>query len=357
MDNSKLLCNKGKKYDTYYYRITLDNGKRQKINLGHHLPTALAKIAEIEKTGNIKPKIMTLKYIWDEYCKSPKGLIQHPISTQKDYGFAWKKINSILGDLYLEDIQLYHLNQYVEKRTARVRANREIALISILFNFAKKYRGYVGVNHCSKVDKNVEKGRGKYVTKSEYEIIYDYADKTLKNAMDLLLFTGQRVSDVLKIKVNDIKRNVDLTQHTMFNGIPTSKVLGVETADLLFIKPSKTERFNCKIELIIEGELDLIINRIMAQRQEDKVTSPYLLYNHLGKQLSRYTLSDKFNRYRAKAGFKPFEIQLRDLRRKNASNSTLEEAKARLGHSNSKTTENYRNNVMSVTVRPIERVY
>jgi integrase len=354
----KMLVNYGKKQDTFYYRTIVD-GKRTKINLGHHYPTALKKVSEIESTGIANPKIFTLEYIWDEYSKSDKGLLPRPINTQKDYNYSWNKVGKVLGHLKLEDIKTYHLNQYLENRTAKVRANRELALLSILFNWAKKYRGYTGEIPFGKdkdIDYNDEKGRDKYITKWEYEKIYNEADDTLKNAMDLLLFTGQRVGDVLNFRFSDIKRNVDLS-NTLMNGIPASHILGIEVADTLYVKPSKTERTNKKIELIVEGELKNVIDRITKQNKQHKIKSLYLLYNENGQKLSRYTLSDKFDRARKKAGFKPFDMQLRDLRRKNASNSSLDDANQRLGHSTTDMTRRYQNNVMSTVVRPILKLY
>lgn len=355
----KMLVNRGKKQDTYYYRIIV-NGKRTKINLGHHLPTALQKIAEIEHTGIANPKIFTLQKVWDEYSESPKGLLARPPGTQEDYGRAWTKIGGSLGHMKLEDIKVYHLNQYMERRTAKVRANREIALISILINFAKKYRGYTGENPCNRdkgVERNPEKGRKKYITKWEYEQLYTIADDLMKNAMDLLLFTGQRVGDVVRFKFSDIKHDVDLRE-TFMNGVPASEILGIDIADTLYVEPEKVkERTNKKIELIIEGELKNVIDRITKQNKQRKIPSLYLLCDEKGAKLQRSSLSNRFDTVRKKAGFNAYDMQLRDLRRKNAVYSTSEDAKDRLGHASTTMTDDYRNNVMSVLVRPIPKLY
>jgi integrase len=353
-----MLVNRGKKQDTYYYRTMVD-GKRKKINLGHHLPTALKKASEIENTGNIKPKVLTLQFIWEEYSRSDKGLLQRPMNTQKEYLSTWNKVGAVLGSKNLEDIKTCHLNQYLERRSAKVRANREIAMVSILYNWARKFRGYTGENPCGKdrdIDFNPEPGRHKYITKWEYERVYAVADDVLRNALDLMLFTGQRVSDILDMKFSDIKRDVDLNE-TLMNGIPAAQILGIDKADTIHVTPSKTKRFNKSIDLIIEGELSIIIERIRKQNRENKINSMYLIWNKKGQRMSRYTLEDKFDRARTLAGFKPFDLQMRDLRKKNASNSTLADANLRLGHSTTTMTEYYRDNVMSVTVRPLAKLY
>lgn len=354
----KMLVHRGKKQDTFYYR-TIVNGKRKKINLGHHYPTALKKISEIEFTGIANPKIFTLQYIWGEYSTSEKGLLQRPPGTQEDYARAWNKVGALLGQLKLEDIKTYHLNQYLERRTAKVRANRELALVSILINWAIKYRGYTGDNPCSKnrIEYNPEKGRSKYITKHEYEELYAIADDLIKNAMDLLLFTGQRPQDVVEFKFSDIKKDVDLRQVFM-NGVPASEILGMDFADTIHVEPQKIKnRTNKKIDLVIEGELKNIIDRITKQNRMRRIPSLYLLCDEKGMKLERSSLSNRFHTVRKKAGYQPYELQLRDLRRKNSVFSTSEDAKERLGHSSTSMTEHYRNNVMSVLVRPIPKLY
>lgn len=353
-----MIVNRGKKQDTFYYRIYV-NGKRTKLNLGHHYPTALKKITEIENTGIANPKIFNLEFIWDEYSHSEKGLLQRPPRTQEDYTRAWNKIGPLMGKLKLEDIKAYHLNQYLERRTAKVRANREIALISLLINWSIKYRGYTGKNPVSKnkIEFNKEKGRSKYITKMEYEQLYTVADDLMKNAMDLLLFTGQRGGDVVRFKFSDIHRNVDLRE-VFLNGVPASEILGINFADTLYVEPEKVKnRTNKKINLVIEGELKNTIDRIVKQNKSRRIPSLYLLCDENSEPLRRSSLSNRFHTIRKKAGFDPYELQLRDLRRKNSVFSTSEDAKERLGHSSTSMTDRYRDNVMSVLVRPIPKLF
>jgi len=346
-----LLVYKGKTKTTYYAQMYV-NGVRKKINLGHDLPAALLQLRALEET-NGRPQVKTLRSIWEHYTKSDKGLLARPISTQKDYALCWRMIEGVMGDLKLESINPSHIKQYLGHRSAPVRANREKALISILFNHARNYCNYDGQNPTLGIKSNPETGRTKYVEKWEYEQIYTCADTTLKNVMDLLLYTGQRVSDVLDFKVSDIRKNVDLTRIRMSNGIPTSDITGKDFADCLELCTNKTAK---KISIVIEGELETTINRIMEQRKKQVINSMYLICNHHGQRLSRHALTDKFKRARAKAGFKPYEIQLRDLRSKNASDDTLEAANTRLAHTTTTMTERYRNKVRSVTVRPLDKL-
>jgi integrase len=343
----------GKTKTTYYTRINVD-GKRKRINLGHDLAEALHRLDEVEHHGNVVPK--TLEQIWQHYSTFDKGLLAKAPRTQKSYLICWNTIRRILEHTDMESIKPVHIKQYVGARSAPGAANREKALISILFNHARNYCGYEGSNPCLGIKGNPERGRSKNVEKWEYEEIYECADQTLKDVMDLLLFTGQRVSDVLNFKLSDIKKNVDLSRIRMYDGRLTSDAVGKQFADCLYIKPSKTEKYNKTIDIVIEGELKNIIDRIKNQHNDNKINSIYLLSDASGQKLSYWTINNKFKTARTLAGYKSFDIQLRDLRHKNASSSTLEEASQRLGHSSMAMTEKYRNNVMTVTVRPIKKL-
>lgn len=352
MENiDNLVVYKGKYKTTYYYRIVVD-GKRKKINLGHNLPNALQKIREIESTGSVVPK--TLREIWNLYKRDQDdGLLRRALRTQQDYVTCWNMIEGLLGDVNLDSIRPSQIKQYIKRRTGKTRANREKALISILFNYAREYCDYDGSNPCRDLKGNKETGREKYVEKWEFEEIYVNADSTLKDVLDLLLYTGQRVGDVLDYKITDLKKNVDLTKVLMYNRIPASEASGKDKADMLKVKTNKTGK---KIDIIIAGELERIINRILEKRKKSKVNSIYLIANEKGQKLSKHTLQGKFRKARELAGFKPFEIQMRDLRSKNACDSDAETANVRLAHTTQSMTDKYRDKVRSAMVMPLDKI-
>jgi len=347
----KMIVNRGKKKDTYYLRSTDSEGKRKKIPLGHDYPEALRKYSEIMSTGTVVAK--TLCDIWESYKRSENGLLMREVSTQKDYERSWSKVAQAYGNYPLETIQTYHVRQYLDHRKGKVRANREIALMSILFNYARNYHGFNGFNPCFKIKRNKEIGRRKYIEKWEYEKIYSCADQSLKNILDMMLYTGQRVSDVLNFKYGDIKRNVDLTKIYMYDQTLASDMCGQTHADVLFCENTKTGK---DIDLIITGEFKVIMDRILNARKESKISSLYLLPNDKGGRMSRDTLAGKFKLARSKAGYRSFEIQMRDLRHKSATDDSLTSANVRLAHTTIGMTEKYRNNVRRVMAMPLEKL-
>lgn len=90
-----------------------------------------------------------------------------------------------------------------------MRANREKALFSHVFNKAREW-GYTSAqNPCQGVKGYRETGRSRYITDEEFEKVRAVAHFTVAGAMELALLTGQRPADVLKLKRTDI-RAVDL---------------------------------------------------------------------------------------------------------------------------------------------------
>lgn len=86
-----------------------------------------------------------------------------------------------------------------------MRANREKALFSHIFNKAREWGYTTAPNPCQGVKGSKETGRDRYVTNDEFEKGKAHAHFTVVDAMDLALLTGQRPADVLKIKRTDIR--------------------------------------------------------------------------------------------------------------------------------------------------------
>ena len=92
-------------------------------------------------------------------------------------------------------------------QTAKVRPNRECALLSHIFNQARAW-GYTDApNPCAGIKGHKETGRDRYgyVEDDEFKAVWEKGHYTLQDAMDLALLTGQRPADVLKLTRADIR--------------------------------------------------------------------------------------------------------------------------------------------------------
>lgn len=94
--------------------------------------------------------------------------------------------------------------QYRDARTAKVRANREIALLSHMFTIAREWGLTTNANPCFGVRRNKEKPRDYYAGELVWNAVYGEAVQELKDAMDLAYLTGQRPADVLKVATTDL---------------------------------------------------------------------------------------------------------------------------------------------------------
>lgn len=213
------------------------------------------------------------------------------------------------------------LKVYRDKRSTKVRANREITLLSHVFNLAREWGFTAKENPCRGVRKNKEEPRDFYADKDVWDYVYSAAPEELEDAMDIAYLTGQRPGDVRKMMITDIRDNT------------------------LHVKQGKTTKF-LRILLEVHGvrsELGKVVDRVMARSR--KVRSLYLVSTPAGQPLNKGTLRISFDAARAKAAAKASadgnvalsrrirEFQFRDIRPKAAREiSNLEAASKLLGH-------------------------
>lgn len=113
----------------------------------------------------------------------------------------------VFGLMPIDAILPMHIRQYMDLRgqVAPVRANREKALFSHIFNKAREWGYTAAQNPCQGVKGFKESGRSRYVTDAEFVLVQAHAHFTVVDAMDLALLTGQRPADVLKNRCADIR--------------------------------------------------------------------------------------------------------------------------------------------------------
>lgn len=306
---------------TWYYYDT--GGKpRREIPLGSDYALAVKKWAELEMDVEI-PRIVTFRVAAERYIK--EVIPTKAPSTQKDNLRELTQLYKFFDvtPAPLEDIEPLHIRQYLDYRTqagAPVRAKREKALFSHIFNKAREW-GYTDrPNPCAGVRGHQEKGRRAiYISDEMYTQVYAHAAQPLRDAMDIAYLTGQRPSDVLKITERDI----------------------VDGA--LCITQNKT---GAKLRISIEGELQIVLARIAARKAASTVHSLYLITTPAGQSLNLRTLQSQFAAARDKAGISPETFQFRDLRSKAATDKTessgdIRQAQKQLGHTTISMTEHY----------------
>lgn len=214
----------------------------------------------------------------------------------------------------------------VQAEPGRVRANREKALLSHIWNYAPE-KGFTDLpNPCQGIKGHRETGRDTYVDDETYLAVWQAADGPTRDALDLAYLTGQRPADVLKMRRADLREGA------------------------VWVVQGKTGQ---KLRIAIAGELADVIDRIKARQHA--ATPLALVVNEKGRPLSASALRGGVDRARdaaaanaAGAGELVRRIrgfQFRDLRAKAGTDKEeaggMEAAKDQLGHSSTAMTKRY----------------
>lgn len=348
-----------RKYGTYYF---YDKGgkPRVEIPLGSDFVEAVKKWAELEKDSTPPSAKPNFLYAAERYAREVIPTKQP--RTQEDNIKELKFLIEFFGDppAPLDEIQPVHVHQYMDWRikkakelakqknderisrglaplaiaetTGKVRANREKALLSHIFNKSRQWGLTSATNPCAGVDAFKEDGRGDvYVEDDAYKAVYAAADIPTREAMDLAYLTGQRPADVLAYTDGDIKDG------------------------LIAVQQSKTGK---KLRIEIVGQLAELIGRIQARKKSlaGKVVSLQLIVNEQGRALSLHALQQRFDRAREVAKVDKTIFQFRDLRAKAATDTAektdMRTAQKQLGHSSAGMTEHYVRNRLGDKVKP-----
>ncbi len=316
----------GKIWVAYYYDGRDAAGKRVEIPLGTDLDQAKVEWARLEHKAPPKPNHL-MAYLFNRYEK--EIIPGKSIRTQSDNLKELKQLRRAFENAPIESITPQVVAQYRDARTAKVRANREIALLSHAFTIAREWGLTDKANPCFGVRRNKEKPRDFYAGEVVWNAVYLEAAQELKDAMDLAYLTGQRPADVLKIAATDLN-----------NGF-------------LLIGQGKTEkRLRLRLEDAgVQSGLSTFINDLLERRALKGVKTSTLITNSSGLRMSQQMLRNRWDDAREKAAIKAAadgdtaltasirQFQFKDIRPKAASEIELTHASRLLGHSTEEITK------------------
>ena len=246
------------------------------------------------------------------------------IQTRKDNDKELANLLRVFAHMPVDAIAPMHVREYMDIRglAAKVRANREKALLSHIFNKAREW-GYTALqNPCQGVKGFKETGRSRYITDAEFDQVKAQAHFTVIDAMDLALLTGQRPADVLKLKRTDIRDGA------------------------LWIVQNKTGQ---RLGVEVTGELATVIGRISERPRQ--AISAWLIQDENGQPLTQFALRSRFDKARTLA---KVDFQFRDIRAKAATDTgDLAHSQTLLGHKNRDMTEHYVKARIGERVKPL----
>lgn len=120
----------------YYYNGRAADGSRVEIPLGSNLDEVKVEWARLDRKAIPKPAHLMGRLFDDYEEKVIPGLKS---GTQKDYLKGLKQLRNAFKSAPVDAVIPQVITQYRDARTAKVRANREIALLSTIFKFAREW--------------------------------------------------------------------------------------------------------------------------------------------------------------------------------------------------------------------------
>lgn len=286
------------------------------VPLGNDYQVALAKWAELAAGGlRITGTIEEAFARWEvEMLPTLKE------ATRKDYARCLTMLRPVFGPAIWSTVRLPTLKAYLKARSGKTRANRELSVLNLVWNWARLedmtelHWPAAGMNRSRW--KNAEGARDVYVSDEAFAAIYRHADATLRDAMDIASATGLRLTDVLGLRTTDIR-----------------------AGKIVFVA-SKTGK---------RGEFDLststVLPPIIERRRATKVTHLFLLTAGPTKRVTLRMLQDRFTIAREAAAKEVPECEklyMRDMRKFAAQRAgSLEEASNLLQHSSQAVTRRH----------------
>jgi len=314
------VTQKGKAY--YYYYRDVEKKKRF-IALGSDRAEMLRKYAEIDpqyRGGEIKSRKGTFEELANEYIIHE--MPNKSKASQDSQKFFLKKLRTVFGDMLLTNINSTHIASYLDKSPKKVAANREINLMSAIFNKGIRW-GYCTANPCLGVARNKEQSRSRYITDDELRFLRNNAPPQLKCIIDLAYITGLRRGDILKIqKLKPTKVGAKDSPAYIDN-------------DFLFVQQGKTGK---RLKYQLAGMLKIVIERSLELSHP---SSPYLFNTREGKHYTKSSFDSVWRRFINKLDV--HDLHFHDLRAKAATDAKKNglDAQKLLGHADAKMTEVY----------------
>jgi len=145
----------------------------------------------------------TLKAAFDDWERDV--LPGYRASTRRDYALCLTKLRDVFEPCRWADIDMPTLRRYLTKRGGKTRANRELAVLSVVWTWAilegLTKLPYPAAGLKRSKWKNAESPRELEPTQAMFDAVYSCADQVLRDAMDIIAATGLRVRDAVRVTI------------------------------------------------------------------------------------------------------------------------------------------------------------
>lgn len=169
------------------------------FNLGKDFADALAKYAAANRGDHV---LRTVGDAVTAYLADCAGRLKP--STLEGYKISADRLVDQFGDALLSEVKTSHVYAYMS-RDGRTRSNRDKALLSAAYSFARRQGAFDGVDPTKGLQwRNPERPRNRYIEDAELDTLTLKASPKLAAMMRLSYLTGLRLGDVLRLRWEDV---------------------------------------------------------------------------------------------------------------------------------------------------------
>ncbi len=175
--------------------VSLGTDYARALDEYHRLKTHKARIA-----GTIEEAFQR----WERECLPEYA----NATTRRNYAQSLKMIRPVFGPATWDAVRVSTLAEYLKKRTAKTQANREKALLSVIWGKAREWELTALPFPAYKMRlANKEEADDIEWTDEMFAAAYVHAEPFLRDAMDVISATAWRIRDVLKARLTDVRGN------------------------------------------------------------------------------------------------------------------------------------------------------
>lgn len=282
------------------YRFHPIDGKP--ITLGTDKEAAIRQVLDLNSRA---PDQGTFGQLWRLYEASP-AFQRLAETTKTGYRESWEQLRKVFEHGIVTATRPADVARYlrVERADAPVRANREVAVLSNMFNLAVE-RGDIDRNPCREVRRNPENPRTRLVEDAELEKFVAWALQQGKSAVVLVsmaqfaALTGNRRAEFLKLHWPQVDEHIIRLQRAKQRGGKTKRELvGISTAlQAVLDRVKATEGYNPMGPVFrapktnnaySEPGFKTMWNRLMAKALDKKAVEERFTFHDLRAHYTTY---------------------------------------------------------------------
>ena len=245
-----------------------------------------------------------------------KALAHHrkklSVNTVKQYEVAAERLKAIFAEFEPRQVLPRHVAAVkMDLADTPNMCNRILSFLRIVFSYALEWQE-VDSNPCIGIKRHEEARRDRYITDGEFSALLAASSQYIRCILEMCYLTGQRVGDVLSIRLADISdEGVAFTQ----------------------------EKTGAKLIVMMTDDLREVIARAKAIPR--KVRPLTLFCSRGGKPVSYFSVRDAFSELRKATGIEG--VTIHDIRAKSLTDADREgkSAQALGGHTDARMTARY----------------